>query len=132
MNASLLCYSLEEILAEKLRTPLQALRRASEGRWLRNCARDYYDLWFLTWASPIALDADAVGSILREKCAAREVTYRDVEDFFPPLVVTETERQWRSSLGDLVRSLPSFGSAITELKPRVRPILKSLHESSSG
>ncbi len=38
--AELRCYSLEEIAAEKLRTILQAQRRAAEGKWLRDCARD--------------------------------------------------------------------------------------------
>ena len=32
-------YRLEEIVAEKLRTPLQAQKRVDEGSWARNCAR---------------------------------------------------------------------------------------------
>jgi uncharacterized protein len=45
LSTTLRCYSLEEIVAEKLRTMLQVEKRLEEGKWLRNCARDYYDLW---------------------------------------------------------------------------------------
>ena len=43
----LLVYRLEEIVAEKLRTPLRGQKRVYAGSWSRNCARDYYDLWYL-------------------------------------------------------------------------------------
>jgi predicted nucleotidyltransferase component of viral defense system len=124
LDVELVCYSLEEIVAEKLRTPLQALRRASEGKWLRNCARDYYDLWYLTSIGATIFDGAVVGSILREKCSVRDVTFRGLEDFFPSIVVDEAERQWRSSLADLVRLLPEFTIVMTELQERLARMLE--------
>jgi predicted nucleotidyltransferase component of viral defense system len=123
LDAELVCYSLEEIVAEKLRTPLQASKRADEGKWLRNCARDYYDLWYLTSMDAAKVDSSVVGSILRRKCFVRDVTYSGLEDFFPSIVVAEAERQWRSSLADLVRFLPEFKTVIAELRERLARML---------
>ena len=130
-DTMLVCYALEEIVAEKLRTPLQAFRRAVEGKWVRNCARDYYDLWYLT-SPDVALDLETVGSILREKCEARDVSFGHVGSFFPATVVAEAERQWRSSLADLVRRLPTFEIVVAELKPRIAAVLQSIDGASGA
>jgi len=132
LDASLVCYSLEETVAEKLRTPLQTLKRVKEGTWIRNCARDYYDLWYLTSMNTAGLSSDTVGSILRRKCSVRDVMFDGLEDFFPSVVVTEAERQWRSSLADLVRFLPEFKIATTELRERIPSILAGLDGVSDG
>jgi hypothetical protein len=55
-----------------------------------------------------------------------------LEDFFPSVVVTEAERQWRSSLADLVRFLPEFKIATTELRERIPSILAGLDGVSDG
>jgi predicted nucleotidyltransferase component of viral defense system len=132
LEVGLVCYSVEEIVAEKLRTPIQALKRVNEGRWLRNCARDYYDLWYLTSMNTVGFNSGAVGGVLRQKCSARDVVFSGLEDFFPSLVVTEAERQWRSSLGDLVRFLPEFKTVITELRERIASILAELDGASDS
>jgi uncharacterized protein len=116
LSCLLVCYSLEEMVAEKLRTPLQAQKRADEGRWLRNCARDYYDLWYLTSPGRALVDQNVVATILRQKAAARDVDFHRPDDFFPPAVLVEAERQWRSSLADLVAALPDFEAVIGELE----------------
>ena len=48
---------------------------------------------------------------------------QDAEDFFPPLIVSEAERQWETSLADLVRPLPSFDAVMTGLRARLRALL---------
>jgi uncharacterized protein len=116
LPASLTCYSLEEIVAEKLRTMRQALRRLEEGRWLRNCARDYYDLWRLCTDPGVRVDLGRVAAIMPQKLSARGVEARSVEDYFPQAVVAEARRQWDSSLGNLVRPLPRFEDALAELR----------------
>jgi len=110
------CYRLEEIVAEKLRTPLQAQKRVDEGKWARNCARDYYDLWHLCRLPGDAFERAEVVKILPQKCAARGVVFGGVEDFFPALILSEAERQWETSLADLVRPLPDFGSVVADLR----------------
>jgi len=114
--ATLRCYALEEIVAEKLRTTLQAQKRLDEGRWLRDCARDYYDLWRLCVGPDRRVDFAKVRDILPAKCAARGVEARSVNDFFPELVVEGTGRQWGTSLANLVRPLPPFQTALDELR----------------
>jgi predicted nucleotidyltransferase component of viral defense system len=126
LDASLACYSVEEIVTEKLRTPLQALKRVNEGKWLRNCARDYYDLWYLTSVDSASFDSKAVDRILRQKCSTRQAVFCRLDDFFPSVVVTEAERQWRSSLADLVRDLPDFKLVIAELRERIPTIVIGL------
>ena len=116
LMATLRCYSLEEIVAEKLRTMLQAEKRLEEGKWLRNCARDYYDLWRLCAASDVVVDFATVRRILPAKLAVRGVEAATVDDFFPARVVEGASRQWDSSLATLVRPLPEFEAALDELK----------------
>jgi predicted nucleotidyltransferase component of viral defense system len=121
LNATLRCYALEEVVAEKLRTVLQAQRRREEGRWLRDCARDYYDLWRLC-VGPMAAEIDfgEVERILPAKCAVRGVGYSSTDDFFPALIVEGAARQWGSSLSNLVRPLPEFATALDDVKRSLR------------
>ena len=116
-------YRLEEIVAEKLRTPLQAQKRVDAGSWARNCARDYYDLSYLFRLAEDVVDLPTALDILPQKCAVRDVFYHDAEDFFPPLIVSEAERQWQTSLADLVRPLPAFDDVIAGLRASLRTLL---------
>lgn len=75
LEATLHCYSLEEIVAEKLRTLRQADKRFEQGRWPRNCARDYYDLWHLLTRPVRQVDLEAAVAILPAKCKVRDVTF---------------------------------------------------------
>lgn len=118
-------YRLEEIVAEKLRTLLQARKRVDEGSWARNCARDYYDLWYLFQLGKNVVDLQTALKILPEKCAVRNVAYEEAEDFFLPLIVSEAERQWETSLADLVRPLPGFDPMMADLHARLRAFLGS-------
>jgi len=116
-------YRLEEMLAEKLRTPLQAQKHVEEGSWARNCARDYYDLWHLFRQEADVVDLRTALKILPQKCRVRDVSYNGAEDFFPPLIVSEAKRQWETSLADLVRPLPSFETVMAGLQASLRTLL---------
>lgn len=123
LTADLLVYRLEEVVAEKLRTPLQAQKRVDQGSWARNCARDYDDLWYLFRLEEEVVDTQTALEILPQKCAVRDVSYHDADDFFPPLIVSEAKRQWETSLADLVRPLPSFDDVIAGLRASLRTLL---------
>jgi predicted nucleotidyltransferase component of viral defense system len=123
LAADLRTYRLEEIIAEKLRTPLQAQKRVDEGSWARNCARDYYDLWYLFRLEEDLVHLPTALEILPQKCAIRAVSFDDAEDFFPPLIVSEAERQWETSLADLVRPLPAFDDVTAGLRASLRTLL---------
>ena len=103
-------------MTEKLRTIRQALRRLEEGRWLRNCARDYYDLWRLCVDPAVSVDLTEVARILPEKLLVRSVDAQSPDDFFPAAVVEGARRQWDSSLGNLARQLPEFDAALRDLR----------------
>ncbi len=132
LDATLQCYSLEEIVAEKLRTTLQAQKRLMEGRWPRNCARDYYDLWRLCGAHSDLVDFAQVANILPQKCTVRQVSAEAVDDFFPPVVVETAARQWDGSLANLVRRLPPFAAVVDELKQVLGAKLERLEPSRLG
>jgi hypothetical protein len=129
LAATLRCYALEEIVAEKLRTLLQARKRVAAGRWVRNCARDYYDLWRLATDEDrdghgaYTIDWTAVAGILPQKCAIREVGFSSVDEFLDDAIVTEARRQWQGSLATLVGDLPSFDDAIGALRTRLSAML---------
>jgi predicted nucleotidyltransferase component of viral defense system len=125
LAVSIPSYRLEEIVAEKLRTPLQAQKRADRGHWTRNCARDYYDLWRLLQLDAASLNRGTVLEILPAKCAVREVGYESVNDFFPAKIVEEAERQWDTSLGELVRPLLAFDRVVADLRNAVGLLIGS-------
>ena len=64
VNGEILCYAIEEILAEKLRTLRQTdVMLASRG-WHRPRVRDYYDLWKVLSTFGATIDAATVRRIL--------------------------------------------------------------------
>ena len=61
-------YSLEEVVAEKLRAVLQQLDQLESRGWVRTRARDFYDLWSVLGTYEEGLDLTDFGDRLREKC----------------------------------------------------------------
>jgi predicted nucleotidyltransferase component of viral defense system len=118
-------YSLEEIVAEKLRAILQHLRALESRGWVRSRARDYYDLWRVLGAYRDRLDVSDFPTFLREKCAVRDVTFSGPETFFPEAMLTLVEKTWKQWLGPLVPNLPAYSTVIEELRPQVTALLGS-------
>lgn len=116
-------YSLEEIVAEKLRAILQNLRVLQRRGWVRSRARDYYDLWRILGSYRDQLDVSNFPSFLREKCAIRDVTFSGPENFFPNAILSEVEKTWDQWLGPLVPGLPSYRRVIEDLRPQVTALL---------
>lgn len=108
LDVEVLAYSLEEILAEKLRAILQHAQTLERRGWGRSRARDYYDLWRILGAYGHQLDVSAFPSLLYEKCAIRGVTFADPSSFFPETVLSVVEKTWRQWLGPLVPDLPPY------------------------
>ena len=125
LAARLQVYSLEEVVAEKLRAILQQLNRLESGRWIRTRARDYYDLWRVLGAYQANMDPNYFNSRLHVKCAMRGVHFEGQEDFFHDRMLADVGRGWEHSLGPLVPQLPSFETVINELRPRVAALLSS-------
>jgi predicted nucleotidyltransferase component of viral defense system len=112
-------YALEEIVAEKLRAILEQQQTLQRRGWVRSRARDYYDLWRIFDAFGGELELVGFPSLLREKCAARDVTFVDVRSFFAEEILTTVEESWDQWLGPLVPRLPSCRTVMAALRPQV-------------
>jgi len=127
LDAEILVYALEEIVAEKLRAILQHIEKLAERGWSRSRARDYYDLWRVFGDYGGRMDLSDFASFLREKCAVRNVPFTVPEDFFQERMLADVEKTWKQWLGPLVPDLPTFDTVIGELRPRVASLLSGRH-----
>ena len=125
LNTQVLVYTMEEIVAEKLRAILQHSERLEERGWSRSRARDYYDLWRILGAYYDQLELADFATLLRRKCAARNVSFNGAVDFFPAKMLAYVEKTWDQWLGPLVPDLPPYGTVIEALRPQVGILLAS-------
>ena len=97
---TVMAYSKEEIIAEKMRALIQQQRK-----WPR--PRDLYDLWFIFSQEREVYDWRRLHGLFAEKCRARQIKPD------PSLLVSATlkninERVWRRQLGMLMKEVPRF------------------------
>jgi len=111
ISASVISYSLEEILAEKLRTIIQ-----------RGYPRDFYDAFSVLIKMP--LDNSPVYTTFLEKCKFKNVGYNSTADFFTEIKLTNCRIAWKNSLGHLIKELQDFDYVITKLKELLKIIFK--------
>jgi len=117
-------YSLEEIVAEKMRALLQHLHAMKTRGWSRSRARDYYDLWRILTAYRGRLNMDVFPGLFLEKCKVRNVVFSDPEGFFDQTLIDYVGRTWEQWLGPLVPDLPPFALVIDELRPKLFEVLR--------
>ena len=124
LNAEVKVYSLEEIVAEKLRALLQQAEMFERRGWSRSRARDYYDLWRVLDTYRDRMNLTDFASLLREKCTVRGVSFSSPDDFFHESMLAYAEETWEQWLGPLVLGLPSFDTVISGLRPRVAQLVR--------
>jgi predicted nucleotidyltransferase component of viral defense system len=124
LGSKITVYSLEEIIAEKLRAILQNKQILEKKGWSRSRARDFYDLWRIFKTYSRSLKLAGFKHFLEQKCRVRGVFFKSGADFFPDVVMGEVERTWDQWLGPLVPELPPYQKVIGELKPSVAKILE--------
>ncbi len=98
---SVLSYSKDEILAEKMRALLQ-----QQMKWPR--PRDLYDLWFILCHKTEKFDWKDLHRLFVEKCRVRKI------DPDPDLLVSEqlrtiNQKVWSRQLEGVMGSVPDFG-----------------------
>jgi len=125
LNERVLVYSLEEIIAEKLRAILQHVEKLQTRGWSRSRARDYYDLWRVFNSYGEKLDLSDFASFLREKCSVRKVAFESADDFFQGSMLSYVETTWEQWLAPLVPYLPPFQTVMKELRPRIEELVGS-------
>lgn len=122
-SANILTYSLEEIVAEKLRAILQNIKNLEKRGWARSRARDYYDLWNILKVYKNQLNLQDFDSFLRQKCSTRDVNFENYNSFFYPKLLEIVEKTWAQWLGTLVPNLLSYQQVIEELKQQIEDLL---------
>ena len=125
LEAEIQVYSLEEVVAEKLRAILQHSATLSRRGWSRSRARDYYDIWRVLGTYKDRMNLAGFDSLLRRKCAVRDVGFQGLEDFFPDPMMAYVAGTWDQFLGPLVPGLPPFETVIEELRPQMAALLST-------
>jgi len=90
----LLCYPLEEVLVEKMRTVMQRMQ-----------ARDYYDIWYLL--EQHGMDIDFYTTEFKTKCSSKNL---NAVDFHKKLSerIPQYKARWKNSLQEQIKNLPDF------------------------
>lgn len=97
-------YSLEDILAEKMRSIIQRTR-----------IRDYYDVWRLLKVRKF--DNKKVKGLFLKKCESKEVQFTGVDQFFPEDIAQTLKPYIERGLTRLSREpLPPLETILKELK----------------
>jgi len=104
----LLCYSLEEVLVEKMRSVMQRMQ-----------ARDFYDIWYLL--EEHGMDVDFYVSEFEAKCKSKELIHTD----FPKKLderLPQYKGRWKSSMSEQIKDLPDFDQVEREVKKHVKKL----------
>ncbi len=104
----LLCYTLEEILVEKLRSVMQRMQ-----------ARDFYDIWYLLELHGLELEFYMNEFIA--KCESKEV---NPNDFFIKLEqrLPQYKARWQKSMKEQIQNLPEFEQVEREIMRHLRKL----------
>lgn len=111
----MLCYTLEEILAEKLRSILQ-----------RGKARDYYDVWRLLREKADHFDRHTARQVFSAKCQHKGLPAPSVEAFLSPALLAGASAFWSQDLTGQVPAagLPSWDRVTTDLSQMLTSFLE--------
>jgi uncharacterized protein len=123
LDAQILCYSLEEIILEKLRGILQHTQKMHERAWSRSRVRDYYDLWKILTTYDHKINLDNLKAHLVNKCTLKRVTFSNASSFFDEVMIAFVEATWQKWLEPLLSDLPPCKLVIKELKPLIAKIV---------
>lgn len=100
-------YSLDEILAEKMRSVLQQRKRVPRPR-------DFYDLWWVLKNKDC--DRKVVRQAFSKKCEFKKETFKTVDDFFGKDLLARNAAAWGASIGRQVKAVPPFEQVVAELQ----------------
>lgn len=97
----LLCYTLEEVLVEKMRTVMQRMQ-----------ARDFYDIWYL-----LEQHGMEVNFYLKEfanKCESKKLNPADFQKKLAERL-PQYKGRWQSSMSEQIQNLPDFDKVEREV-----------------
>ncbi|MEA3392235.1 MAG: nucleotidyl transferase AbiEii/AbiGii toxin family protein [Candidatus Marinimicrobia bacterium] len=102
------CYSLEEILIEKMRSVMQRMQ-----------ARDFYDIWYLLAIHK--MDAEYLIPEFKTKCAAQELNATDFHKQMHKRL-PQYKARWQGSLKEQIKNIPDFNQAEREILRSIRQL----------
>ena len=120
------CYSLEEIIIEKLRAIIQNTKKMHERGWSRSRVRDYYDILNIFKSYEDKVDLTLIGKFLERKFAKKSVMFPSTADFFDPIIMQQIKTSWNNWLSPLTVKVPMYEEALKELKQIVSNIIDSI------
>lgn len=103
---TLLCYSLEELLVEKLRCTMQRMQ-----------PRDYYDIWYLVEVE--GMEVEYFTNEFRNKCISKQ---QNPDDFHKKLEqkLPQYKARWQKSMSDQIKDLPDFEQVEREVSRKIK------------
>lgn len=104
------CYSMEEIVSEKLRAFIQRSYAAP---------RDYYDLWYILRHASDTMRWDQVSEAFHTKCRYKSLNFHSIEDFFQEHKLFNCEKEWNNSLHHHLRIIPPFNEVVREIRDMI-------------
>lgn len=104
----LLCYSLEEVLVEKMRSIMQRMQ-----------ARDFYDLWYLLEVHK--MDANLYLNEFANKCASKKISHADFSKKFSERL-PQYKGRWESSMSEQIQDLPDFDKVEREVQRHLKKL----------
>ncbi|MBI4248085.1 MAG: nucleotidyl transferase AbiEii/AbiGii toxin family protein [Elusimicrobia bacterium] len=126
MDAEISCYSLVEIVLEKMRGLLQYKAKLQNKGWAQSRARDYYDLWRLLKEYPNQIQSDRLAELFAKKCAVRQVSFAGPEEFFDPQLLAHARESWETGLVHLVPgTLPDFSGVVEDLRSKLSRLVQT-------
>jgi len=104
----LLCYSLEEVLVEKLRSIMQRMQ-----------ARDFYDIWYLLEIHK--MNVDFYITEFKQKCENKAI---NPVDFYTKLEqrLPQYKGRWQKSMTDQIQDLPDFETVLRQVMRHLRKL----------
>lgn len=119
-------YSLEEIIAEKMRAILQHRQKLEERGWDRSRARDYYDLWKILNNYFDQIKIEILPELFLDKCSIKEIAFDGPDEFFNQTLLDHTSKNWEHWLETLVPELPAFEQVVADLRKNLFDIFKNM------
>ena len=102
---SVYAYSLEEIIAEKLRSILQRTR-----------VRDYYDAWYLLTKARRKIDEEKLREIFHKKAERKKLAFTNAEQFLDKDKLEQAKAYYEPQIKNQLKNLPPFDKMAKELE----------------
>lgn len=112
VDATVPVYTLDEIVAEKLRSVLQ-----------RGKSRDYYDVWLLLTGFNRDFSHARVRDTLSRKCAHRGLPAPALEHFLDPKRTDAAKAYWERGLAHQMEDLPTFERVLDDLRNHLKRLM---------